>query len=229
MKGQVGQTPRPDLQVIVNPLQTAAVPTPIGIMDLVLVELPAATMVDLIRDPQVPQAQVVLRHPGDAEAVGLIMVHALANKPHHRDATMCQLQVAEADFIGILLPALAVRVVHHQVALRQLQLHQAQQAADHVRQDIIGCLTVADGACLTEQPAVAQPVRQLQHTHLLHQHPQQHQPRLRLLKHQQAQLLHLPQQLPQQPNQALLLHPQVNPYLLPPTLNAIYNFLMEED
>ena len=171
-----------------------------------------------------PEALLAVRQPADAVRVGLIAVLAPANKPPHKGATMYQPQVAEADFIGMLLPVLAVPAVrlHRQAAaLHQLQLRPAQVAA-HVRQDIIGCLIMAVGVCLTVQQTVAQPTPQLQHLLLLHQH------QLHLLP---VNLLRLKQQV-QQPNLLLLqLHlvqlnrvplrlPQANPSLPLPILNG---------
>lgn len=162
---------------------------------------------------------IVVRQRADAAAVGLILARAPVSKLRHKDAIMCQLQVAEADFIGTLLPALAVRAVplHRQAAtLHQPQLHPAQVAA-HVHQDIIGCLTMADGVCLTAQAQAADLL-----LHLPRQQPQLLQRLLlanllrlkqRLLhQHQPNQLRLQPQLL--QPNQALLLRQQVNPHQL---------------
>lgn len=152
---------------------------------------------------------------GDAEAVGLILALALVNKLHRKDVTMCQRQAAEADFIGTLLLALAVQAVqrHRQAGLRQLQLHPDQPAA-HVRQDIIGCLTAADGVCLTEQATdqPQQPLRQLRILRPL----LQPRPSLLLLqlKHQRNLLLR------QQPNPVPLRPQPVSPYRLRPILNG---------
>lgn len=86
----------------------------------------------------------------------------------------------------------------------------ARQAAAHVRRDTIGCLTMADGACLTVQPAAVQLTPQ--HLRLPHQHQLQLLS-LRLLKHQLQ--LHLLQQL----KPVLLRHPQANPHHSQPALN----------
>lgn len=154
--------------------------------------------------PHILVLLIVVRQRADAAAVGLILARALVSKPHHKDATMCQLQVAEADFIGTLLLALAVRAVRlrrQAAALHQPQLHPAQVAA-HVRQDIIGCLIMADGVCLTAQAQAADLHQQL-HLLLLQLLP------VNLLRLKQQVQLHL-----LQPNQAPLLRQQVNPHQL---------------
>lgn len=128
---------------------------------------------------------------------------------------MYQPQVAEADFIGMLLPALAVRAapLHRQAAaLHQLQLHPAQVTV-HVRQDIIGCLIMAVGVCLTAQAAVqvAADLHQQLQLLLLQLLPVS----LLRLKQQVQQLDLLPPQLHLlQPNQALLRLQQVHPHQL---------------
>lgn len=160
---------------------------------------------------------IAVRRLADAATVGLIIARALVNKLRHKDATMYQPQVAEADFIGMLLPALAVRAVrlHRQAAaLHQLQLRPAQVAAP-VRQDIIGCLIMAVGVCLTPQ-AVADLRQQLQLLllQLLPVSP------LRLKQPvRQLNLLLLQLHLLQL-NQALLRPQQVNPHLLLPIPNG---------
>lgn len=160
----------------------------------------------------------------DAAAAGLITVRVLANKPPHKDATMFQPQVVEVDFIGILLPALAAKVArlhrqHHQVPPHQLQPHPAEPVAARVRQDIIGCLTMAAGVCLTAQAPQAADLRQ--HLLQLRLLP----PNLLLLRLKQRLLhrrqLNLPlRRQPHllQPKPVLLLHPQANPRQ-PPVLN----------
>lgn len=78
--------------------------------------------------------------------------------------------------------------------LPQVTLHPAEvQVAGLVQAGITGCLTMAVGVCLTAQPAVAQPTRQLRLLQLLLN--------LRLLRQLQPQL-----------KPALLLHPQANPH-----------------
>ena len=59
---------------------------------------------------QVEEAVIVPRLREDAAAAGLILVHALVNKPHRKDVLMYQPQAAQAVGILILLPALAVKV-----------------------------------------------------------------------------------------------------------------------
>lgn len=146
---------------------------------------------------------IVARHLADAEAVGLTLAHALVSKLHRKVATMCQHLAVEADFIGILLLALAVLAVRLRHRAQEQQEHQAV----HARQDTIGCLTAADGACL-----MAQQVAQLQQVQLdLHQQLQRL--RLRLLLRQQLQLL--------SPARLLL---QANLYRLHPAHNGIRNF-----
>lgn len=105
----------------------------------------------------IPVLLIAVRQRADAAAVGSIIARALVNKLHHKDATMCRRPAAEADFIGILLPVLAVRAVRLrlQAALHQLQLHPGQQVAAPVHQDITGCLIVAVGVCLTAQAVQA--------------------------------------------------------------------------
>jgi len=166
---------------------------PAAVKNLHPAVLPAPT-------PVVLHIQVlVIRQLADAAAVGLTKHHALVNKLRHKDATTCQRLAAEADFIGTLLPVLAAPAVQHQQAAEaQLQPHQVHPAAVHVRLDIIGCLTAADGVCLTAQA-------------VQHQQQLQQPIRIRLLLQLQPNLLLRQLRLPQ-PNQVPLLHQQVNPH-----------------
>lgn len=211
MRDQAGQILQPDPQTGVNLLQGAAVPTLIGIIAVVPVEVLASTtaaeaiIVVLLVALRLPAPAVLLL--ADAEAVGLITVHAPVKPLLHRGVTMFQLQVAEADFIGILLPALAAKAdhlhrQHHQAVPHQLQPPlPAEPVVALVRQAIIGCLTMAVGVCLmvlvvAGLPQLAQrllPVNPLP---------------LRLKQQHLLNLL-LPQR--QLQNLALLLPQQVNP------------------
>lgn len=109
------------------------------------------------------------------------------------------------------MAATVCQIVPQPALLAEVQVAEAQ-AADLVQAGITGCLTMADGVCLTAQ-AVAADLLQL---HL----PQQHQPQLRLLQN----LLHPQPQQRQQPNPALP-HQQVNPYPLLPIPNLIHSIL----
>lgn len=150
---------------------------------------------------------IAARHLEDAAVVGLTIALVLASKPHRKDATMCQRQAAGPDFIGMLLPAPAVRVAH--LHLQQEALCQRRpQAEAHVHQAITGCLIAAVGVCLTAQAQAVQAARVDPHQHLL-----LHSLLLLRLKHQLSQLLHQPH-LPQ-PNQVPLLLQQANPYPRP--------------
>lgn len=74
---------------------------------------------------------LAILHPEDAAAAGLTAVLVPANKPLHRDATMCQLQAARAAGILILLSARAAN---------QAQPLAQEPAAvpDHAPLDLIG-------------------------------------------------------------------------------------------
>lgn len=108
MKAQVGQIAQLNPKHGANLLQEAAVLALTGIM--------AAVPAEPLHIPAPGQpAQTVLLRPADAVRAGLTAVHALVNKLHHKDVTMCQHQAAEADFTGIPLPALAANQAQHPV------------------------------------------------------------------------------------------------------------------
>lgn len=184
-------------------------PEDAAMVGLIGVLVPAKVLVAMVEKALhiLALAPAVPLHPADAATAGLTIVHVLAKQPHRKDATMYRHPVAGPDFIGMLLPVPAVPAIHLQLLpVLQLQLRPAQQA--HVRQDTIGCLIMADGACLTAQQAAADPQ---QHLRLLLQLLQQ----LRQLNQPLRQQLRR-----QQPKPVLLLPQQANPHRLPPVLNV---------